>query len=124
MAALIGILGSLSFPYVRSKLGKNKAGIVGFGLETVCLLLCVVSITGPGSPFQPGAISRVFDRSAESSCRNKNDAVESLSLIDHWKNNSNIFLLVFGITFARYGKYIQLVSNIKIYAFHSQLNEL
>lgn len=102
-AALLGILGSLSFPFLRRKLGKNKAGILGFTLETFCLLLCVLSVMAPGSPFAPQSILTIFSTSKQP-CDIKNVENKLLSLREHWNKHSNLFLLVAGIAFARYGK--------------------
>lgn len=113
VSALIGILGSLSFPFLRKKLGKYKAGILGFGLETFCLLFCVGSIIAHGSPFNPSAIVKIVDVSVNSSssrgsCRNKTigGGIHSLSIKEQWEHHTNIFFLLLGIVGARYGKQI------------------
>lgn len=104
VAAFVGIMGSLSFPFWRRTLGKNNAGILGFGMETVCLLLCLCSVIAPGSPFVPSAIANMFAYSGTSSkCDNAYVAVKPLSLREHWEEHFNVILLVGGIVLARYG---------------------
>ena len=53
VAAIIGILGSLSFPVLRKRLGLNKTGLFGFSSLIAMITLCVVSIWLDGSPFDP-----------------------------------------------------------------------
>ncbi|CAL8094766.1 unnamed protein product [Orchesella dallaii] len=101
-AAAIGVLGSLSFPFFRRKLGKNTTGILGFGIETFCLVLCVASIFAPGSPFDPKSILNPFDTSG----RNISYTADQLSLKEIWQTRSNIFLLMAGIATARYGLWV------------------
>ena len=52
-SALIGVLGSLSFPYIRNKLGLARTGLIGMGGLIISDLLCVISIWLNGSPFDP-----------------------------------------------------------------------
>nr|XP_053639318.1 solute carrier family 40 member 1-like isoform X5 [Cherax quadricarinatus] len=63
VASLVGILGSLATPYLRSKIGITKTGLVGFGCETLCLTLCVASVFAPGSPFDASALLRPAETS-------------------------------------------------------------
>ena len=53
VSALIGILGSLSFPYLRKRFGLARTGLFGMGSLIVADLLCVISIWVNGSPFDP-----------------------------------------------------------------------
>uniref|UniRef100_A0A914V179 Solute carrier family 40 member n=1 Tax=Plectus sambesii TaxID=2011161 RepID=A0A914V179_9BILA len=53
VGALIGITGTILFPWVRSKVGLIRTGLFSFALELACLLLSAVSIWLPGSPFNP-----------------------------------------------------------------------
>ena len=52
-SAIVGICGSIAFPFLRKSLGLAKTGIIGFVTLTSCLSLCVVSIFLLGSPFDP-----------------------------------------------------------------------
>ena len=53
VSAFIGILGSLSFPYIRKRFGLAKTGVIGMGCLITADMLCVISIWLDGSPFDP-----------------------------------------------------------------------
>ena len=53
VSAFIGILGSLSFPYIRKKIGLARTGVIGMGCLITADMLCVISIWLDGSPFDP-----------------------------------------------------------------------
>ena len=55
-SALIGILGSSSFPYLRKKFGLARTGIIGMVNLIIADMLCVTSIWLNGSPFDPHII--------------------------------------------------------------------
>ena len=48
--SLVGIFGTLLFPYMRLKFGVLKTGAIGSFSQLIMLLLCVVAIWAPGSP--------------------------------------------------------------------------
>ena len=47
----MGILGTLSYPSFRRRLGLERTGLFASGIQISCLCLCVVAIFLPGSPF-------------------------------------------------------------------------
>ena len=53
IAALNGVFGSLSFPWLRKRLGLEKTGLVGYSCLIAALCICVVSVWTDGSPFDP-----------------------------------------------------------------------
>ena len=53
LTAIVGIIGSLTFPGLRKRVGLHKTGLIGFASLISMLTLCVVSIMLEGSPFQP-----------------------------------------------------------------------
>lgn len=53
VSAFIGILGSLSFPYIRKRFGLARTGVIGMGCLITADMLCVISIWLDGSPFDP-----------------------------------------------------------------------
>ena len=55
-SAIVGISGSIAFPFLRKSIGLVKTGIVGFVSLIACLTLCVASIFLLGSPFDPNYI--------------------------------------------------------------------
>ena len=53
LTAIIGILGSLTFPVLRKRFGLHMTGLIGFISLIAMLTLCVISIGLDGSPFDP-----------------------------------------------------------------------
>ncbi|KAK5970328.1 Solute carrier family 40 protein, partial [Trichostrongylus colubriformis] len=49
----MGILGALSYAFVERRLGVRKAGLLGLTCQQICLIVAVISIWLPGSPFDP-----------------------------------------------------------------------
>ena len=81
---------------------QNKTGLYGFGLEAMCLILCVISIWTPGSPFDPVA---VINSTIHDPFRDRNSTEISANYTDHTETGSymSIVLLLAGITTARFG---------------------
>ncbi|XP_076461583.1 ferroportin-like isoform X2 [Babylonia areolata] len=52
-SAVFGILGTFAYPIMRRRLGLVRTGIFALSCEVTCLILCVVSVWMPGSPFDP-----------------------------------------------------------------------
>lgn len=52
ISAVVGMVGSLSFPLLRKRINVQRAGMVGMISLVVTLAACVVSLWLPGSPFQ------------------------------------------------------------------------
>ncbi|KAK7109676.1 ferroportin-like [Littorina saxatilis] len=52
-SAVFGILGTFAYPALRRRLGLVRTGIFALSALVACLVLCVVSIWMPGSPFDP-----------------------------------------------------------------------
>lgn len=63
VASLFGIFGALMYPILRAKFGLATTGLIGFGSETCCLVLCVASVFAPGSPFDASAL--IYSKSAD-----------------------------------------------------------
>ena len=51
--AMVGVVGSIAFPFIRRKVGLAKTGLIGFICLLGALCLCVTSIWIEGSPFDP-----------------------------------------------------------------------
>lgn len=112
VGALFGILGSISFPFLRKNFGKCRTGILGFSLETVCLVLCLVSIVSPGSPFiHKNWIFGETDENGSNSngtqgngTKLKIEGHKSLTFNELWSTRISVMLLMIGIICARYGE--------------------
>lgn len=99
--AITGIIGSVSYPFLRRRFGQKPTFVIGYSVNSVCLFLCVISIFLPGSSFVPEAILNTFNSSTVSPSNDEG----SLSLAQLWEQRQNIFCFVGGIVFARFGKF-------------------
>ncbi|XP_037343536.1 solute carrier family 40 member 1 [Pungitius pungitius] len=50
-SAVAGICGTVAFTWVRKKCGLIRTGFISGTAQLACLVLCVVSVFAPGSPF-------------------------------------------------------------------------
>lgn len=50
-SAVSGICGTVAFTWVRKKCGLIRTGFISGMVQLSCLMLCVVSVFAPGSPF-------------------------------------------------------------------------
>jgi len=98
LAAITGIVGSVSYPFLRKCCGKNSTTVIGYVANATCLFICVVSIFMPGSPFDPNAVINPFGTSNAATIQH-----ETLSITELWVQRQNIFYFVAGIVFARFG---------------------
>ena len=75
-------------------------GMCGFGLEVLCLTLCVASVWAPGSPFDAGAVfnSTIYDPFID-----RNSTEIHADEVDYTHPFASIVLLLAGITAARFG---------------------
>ena len=53
VSAVFGVLGSITFPVMRKRIGLTKTGLTGFSCLVVALIPCVASVWMNGSPFDP-----------------------------------------------------------------------
>lgn len=95
VSAIVGVSGSISFPFLRKCLGLARTGLVGFAMLICALTLCLVSIWLDGSPFDPAYFQNSTQVELEvDKC--ENDDVEYLSVI----------VLMAGIILARFGLWV------------------
>lgn len=50
-SAIMGICGTVAFTWIRKKCGLIRTGFISGIAQVSCLMLCVVSVFAPGSPF-------------------------------------------------------------------------
>jgi len=117
VGAVFGILGSVSFPFLRKRVGKLVTGNIGFGSETICLILCLVSIVTPGSPFTHKNKLSLKDADSECSRNNtiSNDSHYSAPISELWNCNISVLLLMAGIISARFGLWMADLSVVQIF---------
>ena len=53
LAAFFGIIGTVLYPFCRRKFGLQRTGLYAIVIQISSLVLCVISIFAPGSPFDP-----------------------------------------------------------------------
>ncbi|KAI8489962.1 hypothetical protein Bbelb_323230 [Branchiostoma belcheri] len=51
--AVLGVAGTFIYPPLRKKVGLHRTGLISGTLHWSILILCVVSVWAPGSPFDP-----------------------------------------------------------------------
>ena len=127
VSAIVGVIGSLSFPWLRKHIGLPKTGIFGMLSLLATLSLCVVSIWLDGSPFDPHYYANKngtqeysevipsnpqnnYSRIAEIGITNRN---ESLLLLDnddvpecHNSSLLSVSVLLAGLILARFGLWV------------------
>ncbi|KAK2142599.1 hypothetical protein LSH36_935g00079 [Paralvinella palmiformis] len=65
LAGIAGILGSLIYPMLRTRLGLEKTGIFGFWFEISCLTLPLISIWLPGNA---STVNGTYDATSDAPC--------------------------------------------------------
>lgn len=99
IGAVFGIVGSLSFPWLRKTFGKFVTGNIGFGSETIALLACVASIFTQGSPVYDMIVGNELISTSSGT-----DGFVSYSFAELWNSNISVNLLLVGIVLARFGR--------------------
>ncbi|XP_046326039.2 solute carrier family 40 member 1-like isoform X2 [Haliotis rufescens] len=67
-AALIGIIGTLAYPALRRCVGLERTGLFALSAQITCLMMCVLSVWLPGSPFNPYYFFEDHSPSNETTC--------------------------------------------------------
>lgn len=121
--ALVGIISTLIYPSLRKRIGSERTGLIGFFSEVTCLILCVISVWAPGSPFDPHSIASQW--SATRNGTSNANWTEHTNFYNNHTNNSlitsnmstnneeprqwnyaSIILLMTGIVAARFGLWL------------------
>ena len=102
VGALSGIVGSLSFPILRNKLGKCGVGNFGFGFETICLVPCVVSVFMAGSPFLQNNGQSDFLTTTEPTDIFISSTEQQR--VDQSSELTSVTIFIVGIVLSRFGK--------------------
>ena len=118
VSALVGILGTLVFPFLRRTFSTETAGLTGMTCLVSALSLCVVSVWLPGSPF-----ILYPDRSISLSNSSLSDNTESYSCHKVHPNMTSVSVLLTGIILARFGLWISDLSITQIVQENVQENK-
>ena len=106
-----GVLGSISFPFLRKKLGLTRTGLVGMCLLVITLTMSLVSIWVEGSPFQPDYFTSVANTTSNSDyalqCSSSNSSTEfDDNEFSPPKSFWSVGLLMAGIILGRFGLWV------------------
>ena len=119
VSAVIGVIGSLAFPYIRKCIGLEKTGIVGMSALVSALSLCVVSVWVEGSPFDPFYYTYP-NITIKYKC-NETMSLENEMKINDAGNNSierpkflSVSILLVGLISARFGLWVTDLSITQI----------
>ena len=119
VSAVIGVVGSLSFPYIRKCIGLEKTGIIGMSALIAALSLCVISIWVEGSPFDPYYFTNTESTIKLNKC-NETINYESEMKINEDINNIerqnylSVSILLVGLISARFGLWLTDLSITQI----------
>lgn len=104
--ALIGVIATLVYPKLRLKIGVERTGLIGFCAEVSCLVLCVISVWAPGSPFNPNVLktSSISIPSENATIGNATSEVGK-GKPEVKRDYTSVILLMAGIAFARFGSH-------------------
>lgn len=125
-SAITGIFGTVAFTWIRKKCGLIRTGFLSGMVQLSCLMLCVVSVFTPGSPFDltvspfKDILSHLFGDSGSL----PEGPMPSIPPIDNLSNSStmvfeespqvesylSVSLLFAGVIAARVGKLAVLIS--------------
>nr|CAD7397745.1 unnamed protein product [Timema poppensis] len=97
LAAIFGIIGSVSFPFLRQRIGLKLVGMVGLGSEIAAILACIVSIWLPGSLFMAVAIDPTWKPNVENGTNKSDDSLEE---------KASVMALLGGIVVSRFGLWL------------------
>jgi len=118
VSALVGVLGSLSYPPIRARVGLERTGLMGMFLLISCSSLAVLSTFLPGSPmnFQslvyPGLSENNNNNTKYSAANNSAGAAttqleeQTLTFQAYWQSYGSVSVFLAGIILARYGLWI------------------
>jgi len=108
VSALVGVLGSLAYPPIRSRIGLERTGLLGMLLLISTSSLAVLSVFLPGSPMDLEAWMR-NDNMTEA--YNDNNSTDDTSAIIDESNEflmkyGSVSVFLLGIILARFGLWI------------------
>merc|ERR1712045_811945 len=118
VSALVGVLGSLSYPPIRSRVGLERTGLMGMALLISCSSLAVLSTLLPGSPMNlqslvyPGLSENNNNTTHNNSAiNNTGDATteleeQPLTFRAYWQSYGSVSIFLAGIILARYGLWL------------------
>merc|ERR1719219_3130992 len=117
VSALVGVLGSLSYPPIRASVGLERTGLMGMFLLISCSSLAVLSTFLPGSPMNLQSL--VYPGLSENNNNNNTNysagvatttttelAEQTLTFQAYWQSYGSVSIFLAGIILARFGLWI------------------
>ncbi|KAI8782423.1 solute carrier family 40 member 1 [Biomphalaria glabrata] len=118
LSASFGILGTFLYPFMRTRLGLARTGIVGLSLQISCLLFCVISVWMPGSKFDLTSGHSVTTKN-ETNCSeilpNGNVTLPCAEAVLHVSDNISVWMLLAGIITSRFGLWVADLTISQLY---------
>ena len=118
VSALVGILGTLVFPFLRRASNTETAGLTGMTCLISALSLCVISVWLPGSPFV-----LYPDRTISLTNSSHSNQTENYHCNKREPNMTSVSVLLTGIILARFGLWISDLSITQIVQENVQENK-
>merc|ERR1712038_853287 len=112
VSALVGVLGSLSYPPIRARVGLERTGLMGMFLLISCSSLAVLSTFLPGSPMnlkslvQPGLSENNNNTNYSTGVATTDLEEETLTFQAYWQSYGSVSIFLAGIILARFGLWI------------------
>jgi len=115
ISALVGVAGSLAYPYLRKRVGIERTGLLGMFLLISCSSLAVVSTFLPGSPmdltyFSNANSSTLLEQQPQQDS-NSSSVIEvtserSWTEPEFWLSYASVLVFLTGIILARFGLWV------------------
>ena len=106
ISALVGVLGSIAYPAIRSKIGLERTGLLGMFLLITTSSLAVVSVFLPGSPMDLTFFMSFYNNDTNHTevAMEDDDGPVTLDVLAEKYGSVSVFLS--GIILARFGLWI------------------
>lgn len=106
LGSIIGIIGTIAYPYLVKHTGLVRTGVIGFWSEFSMLTLCLVSL------FMPGTAFTAFQDFTLGAChlyQTSNNTLTTDPMPVPCSNSKlSVLLLVIGITLNRFGNFLRI----------------
>merc|ERR1719233_1989257 len=111
ISALVGVAGSLAYPYLRNRVGIERTGLLGMFLLVSCSSLAVVSAFLPGSPMDLSFLvnngsASFSEQNLSSSSDVEMTSERSWTEPEFWLSYASVLVFLTGIILARFGLWV------------------
>merc|ERR1719315_539117 len=111
ISALVGVAGSLAYPYLRNRVGIERTGLLGMFLLVSCSSLAVVSAFLPGSPMD---LTFLVNNGSASFLEQNISSVSNVEMTserswtepEFWLSYASVLVFLTGIILARFGLWV------------------